>query len=99
MVAKEEFGNKAKVREMLLFDYNFKLEYGKIKTGYQRGILIRTTTRNLFLQAYDDDNYIDLVVALIEAYKNSSATSLHRFDSFAPIRHHNKAEWFVDGKE
>jgi phospholipase D1/2 len=86
MVAKFEFGSKAKVREMLLFDYNFKLEYGKSKTGYTRGILIRTTTRNLFLQSYDDESFIDLIVALLEAYQSSSATALHRFDSFAPIR-------------
>jgi phospholipase D1/2 len=98
MVAKEEFGNRAKVREMLLFDYNFKIEYGKVKTGYHRGILIRTTTRNLNLQTYDDDSFTDLIVALMDAYKNSSATCLHRFDSFAPIRQGNKAEWFIDGK-
>ena len=33
MVSLKDFGSDAKVREMLLFDYNFKVEYGKVKTG------------------------------------------------------------------
>lgn len=37
MVAMREFGAEAKVREMLLFDYNFSVEFGRARTGYRLG--------------------------------------------------------------
>lgn len=83
---------------MLLFDYNFKLEFGKSQTGYSRGLLLKTTVRNLCLQCYNDTSFIDLLVALIEAYNLCSSTRLHRYDSFAPIRSNVAADWFVDGE-
>lgn len=97
MVARQSHGTQAKVREMLLFDYNFRLLYGKT-TGYTKGILIKTTTRNLYLQALDHEQFLELVVSLIEAYSACSSTVLHRFNSFAPPRHSNHCDWFVDGQ-
>jgi hypothetical protein len=49
MYSKASRTPKNKIREMLLFDYNFRLEYGLELTGKKFGISLRTTSRNLFL--------------------------------------------------
>jgi phospholipase D1/2 len=57
MVSKKDFGEDAKVREMLLFDYNLRVQFGIRKTGIKngttisltKGILIKSNTRDLYL--------------------------------------------------
>lgn len=53
MYSKGNKGENCKVREMLLFDSNIKLEFGKQVTGKEFGIFITTTSRRLFLLASD----------------------------------------------
>ena len=37
MVSLKDFGPDAKVREMLLFDYNLRIEFDPFKTGIKNG--------------------------------------------------------------
>lgn len=52
------------IREVLSFDYNFTLKYGKLQTGHERGIQLRSTTRKLELIAPDLFIYFDFLATL-----------------------------------
>lgn len=74
-----------------------RVEYGKAKTGFEKGIKIITNTRRLFIRALNFFDQIEILVSLLDAYKTCSTTELHRFQSFAPVREKVYTEWFVDG--
>lgn len=69
VVAKGRYGMSARVREMLLFDYNITIEYGRAATGYTYGVIIKTQTRNLCVKALNIIDYLNLIVELRCAYQ------------------------------
>lgn len=40
-----------KIREMLMFDYDFSVNYGIQETGYDKGIRLNSSNRKLTLEA------------------------------------------------
>ncbi|EAR83685.1 phospholipase d1 (macronuclear) [Tetrahymena thermophila SB210] len=85
-------------REMLLFDHNFSLKYGKAYTQRDLGIILTTTTRRLQLEADDLFHFVDVIAGIKDAMRLSPYIELHRYDSFAPIRQKSFCQWFIDGE-
>ena len=42
-----------KIREVLLFDHNFRLDFGKQSTDREFGITVKTTSRTIYFEAND----------------------------------------------
>lgn len=74
------------------------MRYGKERTGNERGIIIKSSTRRLELKAADLFVYLDFLDRLKEAVLSSPYTTLQRFDSFAPIRE-GSCKWYISGEE
>ena len=91
--------NSTRVREMLLFDQSFKIEYGRKATGTKVGITLITPTRKLNLQAYNLFQALDWILAINEAKNECPYISVNRFMSFAPLREPKAhCKWYVDGE-
>jgi len=91
--------NSTRVREMLLFDQSFKIEYGRKATGTHTGIILKTPTRKLNLQAKDLFQTIDWMLAINEAVRDCPYIKINRFNSFAPLRPPTAlCRWYVDGE-
>lgn len=43
--------HKCEIRELIMFDYDFHVDYGLQDTGYQRGIRLNSSNRKLTLEA------------------------------------------------
>ncbi|CAK57722.1 unnamed protein product (macronuclear) [Paramecium tetraurelia] len=97
MYCKGPFGQRAQMREQLVFDYNFRMKYGKAGTGYNRGIKLEFATRHLLLVAPDYFTYTEFLTALNQAQQCCPYMQLHRFNSFAPIKD-SHCKWYIDGE-
>ncbi|EAR88634.2 phospholipase d1 (macronuclear) [Tetrahymena thermophila SB210] len=97
MYSKSNRGLNSNIREILLFDQNFNMEYGKFQTGKEMGIVITTSTRKVRLECYSQFHFYDVLAACKEAISLSPYIEIHRFDSFAPERKDAECKWFVDG--
>ncbi|KAL4469400.1 hypothetical protein ABPG74_004653 [Tetrahymena malaccensis] len=97
MYSKSNRGQNSNIREILLFDQNFNMEYGKFQTGKEQGIVINTSTRKVRLECYSQFHFYDVLAACKEAISLSPYIEIHRFDSFAPERKDAECKWFVDG--
>ncbi|KAL4487944.1 hypothetical protein ABPG72_022804 [Tetrahymena utriculariae] len=97
MYSKTNRGINSNIREILLFDQNFNMEYGKFQTGKEQGIVITTSTRKVRLECYSQFHFYDVLAACKEAISLSPYIEIHRFDSFAPERKDAECKWFVDG--
>ncbi|KRX08542.1 hypothetical protein PPERSA_13023 [Pseudocohnilembus persalinus] len=91
--------NPIKIREMLLFDSNFKMETGQSTTGKDFGIKLITSSRILVIKAYNFYQFVDIIMSFLEALEISPYTKIHRFTSFAPIRENAICKWYVDGND
>jgi len=88
-----------KVRDFLLFDKTLKVRVGKHYTGDQYGIVLFTTSRRLRLQVKNAFQLMDWLESIIESiFANPYCEKNIRFDSFAPIRFSNNAQWYVNGE-
>ncbi|CAD8096905.1 unnamed protein product [Paramecium primaurelia] len=97
MYCKGPFGQRAQMREQLVFDYNFRMKYGKAGTGYDRGIKLEFATRHLLLVAPDYFTFTEFLTALNQAQKECPYMQPHRFSSFAPIKE-SHCKWYIDGE-
>lgn len=87
------------LHEVLIYKGRFEINYGVEATGYEDGVLITTTRRNLMFRAGDVINRIEWVKAITEAYEESEWFNHYpRFDSSFPLRMHNNAKWYIDGQ-
>jgi len=88
-----------RVREMLLFDQSFKIEYGRKATGSHEGISLVVPNRKLNLKAKDEFEAMVWISEIQKAAKNCPYTKQNRFDSFAPQRDlNNHVKWYVDAE-
>jgi len=89
----------SRVRESLLFDQSFKIEYGRRATGTKKGITLSTSTRKLHLRAASVLQAIEWIHMIEEAVKQCPYVQLNRYLSFAPVRPPTaQCNWFVDGE-
>jgi len=88
-----------KVREMLLFDQSFQIEYGRHDTGTKTGITLRTPSRRLNLQASNLFEALDWIGEIKRTAKASPYTKINRYLSYAPVREPTTyCKWYVDGE-
>lgn len=91
--------DKCMIKEMLLFDNSFKLEYGFKQTGSVFGINLITTSRKLVLKTTSLWELYDLIGSIEDAIKNCAYIQENRFCSFAPQRNQlTYCKAFVDGE-
>lgn len=89
--------DQKELRENLLFDHHYKLEYGKKETNREFGLNLTYSNRILHLEALNLFSFLDIVASLKEAEKNSYIVRKNRFSSFAPIRENVTCKWYIDG--
>jgi len=88
-----------RVREMLLFDQSFKIEYGQRSTGSREGINLVVPNRKLNLQAKDQFEALIWISEIKKAAEACHYTKNNRYDSFAPLRDDNNyCKWYVDAE-
>ena len=86
---------KDKIREIFLFDNNFSYELSK---NDKYVVILSTNTRKLHVKANSFASFVDFLVSIQNALSLSPYTSIHRYDSFAPIRNNAQCEFFIDGE-
>ncbi|KAK3578554.1 hypothetical protein CHS0354_025266 [Potamilus streckersoni] len=85
--------------DVILMDYDFKVEVGLDATGASHGLLVTNLTRNLLVKCWTKrkaeewEENINKAAATI----GKDFTKPNRYDSFAPVRDKSFARWFVDG--
>lgn len=87
------------IRENLLFDHHFKIQYGKQETGISKGLNLMYSNRKLHIEALDLFSFFDIVASLNEAFDNSPYIQENRFKSFAPVRENTYCKYYIDGEE
>lgn len=87
------------IRENLLFDHHFKLEYGKQETGLSKGLNLIYSNRKLHIEALDLFSFFDILASLNEAFVHSPYIVENRFKSFAPVRDNTFCKYYIDGEE
>ncbi|KAL4471562.1 hypothetical protein ABPG74_008455 [Tetrahymena malaccensis] len=97
-ISKGRSQNECQIREMIMFDYDFYVNYGLQETGYQRGIRLNSSNRKLTLEAPTLFLFFDFLMGLKEAIEESPYLGTHRFASFSPLRQKNNCKWYVDGE-
>jgi len=91
--------NSTRVREMLLFDRSFRIEYGRQSTGTNDGISLIAPNRKLNLQAENVFEAVDWIMAIIEAVRECPYVAINRYSSFAPVRPPTAGcRWYIDGE-
>jgi len=91
--------NSTRIREMLLFDRSFRIEYGRHSTGTKTGISLITPNRKLNLRAESLFEAVDWIVAISEAVRECPYITMNRYSSFAPVRPPTAVcKWYVDGE-
>ncbi|EGR28742.1 phospholipase d1, putative [Ichthyophthirius multifiliis] len=98
-ISKDVIQEKCQIREVIMFDYDFSVEYGKFSTGYNRGISINSSNRRLLLEACDLFSFFDFLFALKQAMQQSPYLGIHRFASYSPEREKNDCVTYVDGED
>lgn len=73
-------------REYMVYDFDFKITYGKSSTGSERGITIDSTQRELRLKANNLFDFIEFIHYVKLGMHNSEYMSVNRYGSFAPMR-------------
>lgn len=91
--------NSNKIREMLMFDQSFRIEYGRKLTGSYLGLTVITPTRKLNLKACDLFQAVDWIASIQEAVTKSSYVKINRYFSFAPTRNPTSyCKPYIDGE-
>eukprot|EP00742_Colponemidia_sp_Colp-10_P008039 GILJ01008674.1.p1 GENE.GILJ01008674.1~~GILJ01008674.1.p1 ORF type:complete len:1307 (-),score=215.05 GILJ01008674.1:364-4284(-) len=85
------------LREVLLFDGEFEVRYGKAATGYRTGIVISNSYRSLMVHTDSQREMMDWVTNIKEFYDKSQWHVKHRFNSFAPMRENISIQYYIDG--
>jgi truncated hemoglobin YjbI len=67
--------------------------------GVHHGIRISNMSRDLYLKCWTSRKASELAEYLMETSRTYAQdfTNSNRYDSFAPIRSHTSAQWFIDG--
>ncbi|ORZ23136.1 hypothetical protein BCR42DRAFT_343568 [Absidia repens] len=87
--------------EVFLFDRHFKIHpgHGSFAPHQQTHITLSNSTRRIEIRV-PTIRHLDEWIECLNTIKNQSPwVRNHRFGSFAPIRQHTKAKWFVDSHE
>lgn len=85
--------------DVLLFDKSFKVSKntGAFGAIHHTHFVIKNATRLMEVKAPTSKYLDDWMENLEKVQKASPWVMEHRFRSFAPVRDHVKAKWFVDG--
>lgn len=82
----------------MLIDGKFSLEQGFRKTGTNNGIRIKNLQRSMIIKFEKEDERDSWFQALMTVATKTLLAAKHSFDSFAPRREHQYAQWFVNGQ-
>jgi len=87
--------NSALIGFPMLIDKTFSLEKGFTKTGTNNGIRIKNLQRSMIIK-FDKEDLRDFWFnSLVTIKNNSILAQQHSFDSFAPKRQQQYAQWLV----
>ncbi|CAO3592755.1 unnamed protein product [Absidia cylindrospora] len=84
--------------EVFLFDRHLKIHrgHGSFAPYHQTHITLSNSTRRIEIKV-PTSRHLDEWIECLNTIKNQSPwVRNHRFGSFAPVRQHAKAKWFVD---
>ncbi len=87
--------NSALIGFPMLIDKNFSLEQGFRKTGTNNGIRIKNLQRSMIIKFEKEDLRDFWFNSLVTIKNNSILAQQHPFDSFAPKRQQQYAQWLV----
>jgi len=87
--------NSALIGFPMLIDKNFSLEQGFRKTGTNNGIRIKNLQRSMIIKFEKQDLRDFWFNSLVTIKNNSILAQQHPFDSFAPKRQQQYAQWLV----
>jgi|JI61114C2RNA_FD_contig_51_2474250_length_1152_multi_1_in_0_out_0_2 hypothetical protein len=96
IIYKDEFNS---VREYITYDYDFHMKHGKNQTGSEKGIILETSHRRLSLESLSHFDFLQFVFYVKQGLKRSEYSTLHRYNSFAPVRQNCQIEFYVDGED
>ncbi|UJR32480.1 hypothetical protein I4U23_019942 [Adineta vaga] len=82
----------------MLVDQSFSLDRTFRKTRTNKGIRIKNSQRQMILKCQREDERNRWFDCLLELKNKSMFTQKHRFDSFAPKRQQQYAQWFINGQ-
>lgn len=77
----------------MLIDRLYSLEKGFRKTGTNNGIRIKNLQRSMIIKFEKEDERDQWFQALLQMKNQSILTQQHPFNSFAPKRQHQYAQW------
>lgn len=96
IIYKDENNN---IKEYVTYDYDFRMKHGKQQTGSDKGLILETSHRKLTLEALTLFDYLQFVYYVKMGLKNSEYSTIHRYNSFAPVRQNCNIDFFVDGAD
>lgn len=79
----------------MLIDKTFSLEQGFRKTGTNNGIRIKNLQRSMIIKFEKEDERDFWFESLMTVKNKCLLSEQHPFDSFAPKRQHQYAQWLV----
>ncbi len=91
--------HEAELRENLLFDQQFMMEYDRKGSYDSRKIRLKYSQRRLTLTALSLFEFYDILYSISEASSKSIYTNLQRHLSYAPVRDKGYCKMYVDGQD
>ncbi|CAF0767503.1 unnamed protein product [Adineta ricciae] len=90
--------NSALIGFPMLVDQDFSLDRTFRKTRTKQGIRIKNSQRQMIVKCRGEDERNLWFDGLMEMKEKSIFTQNHLFDSFAPQRQQQYAQWFINGQ-
>lgn len=88
------------VKSIILYDQGFEVAASMYNTGLHKAIQIQTLSRQIIFKLSSRGQRKAWLEALKSVAENEAKvfTATNANHSFAPLRHHTEASWFVDGQ-